>query len=202
MTVMNYLQSFLPNGLVNANGYITTSTSLAPLSILCKWNFETKQWNALDDKTIQLDHNGVANGLYKFVRNSEDGGGYGTTVSVYDADRNLIRRIMLPLWNDEKYDILLNEVLAAIANADKWTQYTAEYAKYDKTLFPTPIGLGVDITESRGWVLAISNLDATAVVVRAKLYEDDEISINSGYITTPDQFRMFFNDENGRSIEL
>jgi len=185
MRIMNYLQSFLPNGLVNANGSITTWGLYGKMF---KWDFASGKWEQAQS-SIQLDSNGVANGIYKW-RNSTD---YEHQAQVRDADGNLLRGIALPEWDDSAHELLLEETREAISEAGKLSQYAKVYI--------TPAEPSKDISGLRGYVMVINTISATPgggmVIMKVRGHDGPvDAVIKKGSLM------MLFNNDEGWSVML
>lgn len=111
---MNYLQSFKPNGLVNANGRITIASIVSTDDFnIYKYNFINREWELCIKEhsfAIDLDYNGVCNDLYQLEQSGATG---RLNIDVRDYDGNSLSRSEINLadyeWNDTEYKEAINE---------------------------------------------------------------------------------------------
>ena len=187
MYIMNYLQSFLPNGLVNANGSLQIYSSV---SEIYKYDFEQKKWVDYYSNIINLDHNGVANGLYKFRTTA--------ALHVKDVDGEIIRDIQLPYWDDEDFDYTVALVRASITALNEKRNLTFHYLNQGETLDltaiqPPPVGWHI--------VLNIASGNYTTQTQERVIY-NDELGNSMTRILRERTFFLFFFNSDGRGIKL
>ncbi|MDR2582363.1 MAG: hypothetical protein LBC75_02655 [Fibromonadaceae bacterium] len=107
--IMNYIQSFRPNGLSNANGSIHVANPIW----LQYYDFTCSEWKRSEDGFIALDENGVSNKLWKYSM--------GGNIVVKDQAGTEIFNYTSPSdWDDEgfkksleSFNVALNDLLAS-----------------------------------------------------------------------------------------
>jgi len=117
--IMNYIQSFKPNGLANANGSIRFYSRYE--FSLYRFDFENNGWEIFYSNFIKLDENGVSNELWKLVLASY-AKPIDVSIRIYDQGQNEIFNYKnLSDWNDAEFSAMLNyfneELNALIAKA-------------------------------------------------------------------------------------
>ncbi|MCL1955833.1 MAG: hypothetical protein FWF63_00790 [Fibromonadales bacterium] len=176
--IMNYIQSFRPNGLANANGSIHVANPIW----LEYYDLENSKWKRSEDGFIALDENGVSNKLWKYSM--------GGDIVVKDQAGTEIFNYQSPSdWNDSDFELELSSFNAALNDL-------LSLSKFEK-IYASKVNLGeIDLTDTvkRNYV-AVLNDRNTNIAVKIRNFSgiDKTLTLEPqlmivGYINTEGKF--------------
>jgi len=179
--IMNYIQSFKPNGLANSNGTIKFSDD-GQGGNLFYYSFKDAKWSRCSENTIHLDENGASNYLWKYDKNA--------AVVVTDSlGTELFNYYVTSDWDDDSFSAELdsfNIELKKFLESVAVTQVRASKDNLD--LFSTKI---------RNYIMVLNDTMDT-VEVTVKNIE----STKKGTWLGPQLMIVGYIDAEGRYIEI